>query len=219
MGCGMRKVYTSLNKNKIGSIGIGAMIVFISMVLVAGIAASVLISTSTNLEMQALKTGQENIAEVASAIRVESIEGYNSSGKITKMAVEVATRAGSPDVDLGEVVVEISDSSNKYILRYGGDLCAYADINGDLFSVGNFGDADDFDLIVVQDADISCSATNAIINFGDHVMLALDTSSVFSPGISPMTDVYGMIIPEVGAPAIIGFTSPSSYADQVMELQ
>ena len=50
-------------------------------------------------------------------------------------------------------------------------------------------------------------------------MLALDTSSVFSPGISPMTDVSGMIVPEVGAPAIIGFTSPSSYADQVMELQ
>jgi len=44
---------------------------------VAGIAASVLISTSTNLEMQALKTGQENIAEVASGIKVESVEGYN----------------------------------------------------------------------------------------------------------------------------------------------
>ena len=215
----MRKLCKRLKEKDVGSIGIGAMIVFIAMVLVAGIAASVLISTSSRLEMQALKTGQETIAEVGSGVKVESVEGYNSSGAITKLAVEVAPRAGSPDVDLGQAVVEISDSSNKYILRYGGDLCAYVDINGDLFSVGNFGDADDFDLIVVQDADSSCSATNAIINFGDHVMLALDTSSVFSPGISPMTDVSGMIIPEVGAPAIIGFTSPSPYADQVMELQ
>jgi len=215
----MRKLQISLNKNKVGSIGIGAMIVFISMVLVAGIAASVLISTSTNLEMQALKTGQENIAEVASGIKVESIEGYNSSGLITKMAVEVATRSGSPDVDLGQAIVEISDSTTKYVLRYGGDVCDADDINGDLFSVGNFGDADDFDLIIVQDADSSCSANNPVINFGDHVMLALDPSNIFSPGISPMTDVSGMIIPEIGAPGIIGFTTPSSYADQVMELQ
>lgn len=79
--------------------------------------------------------------------------------------------------------------------------------------------ADDFDLIIVQDADSSCLANNPVINFGDHVMLALDTSSVFSPGISPMIDVSGMVIPEVGDPAIIGFIAPSSYADQVMELQ
>jgi len=215
----MRKVQSSLNKNKIGSIGIGAMIVFISMVLVAGIAASVLITTSTNLEMQALKTGQENIAEVASGIKVESVEGYNSSGKITKLAIEVATRAGSPDVDLGQSIVEISDSSNKYILRYGGSVAAATDINGDLFAISDFGDDDNFDIIVVQDADSSCSATNPIINFGDHVMLALDTSNVFSPGISPSTDVSATIIPEVGAPGILGFTTQSSYADQIMELQ
>ena len=215
----MRRVQISLFRNTVGSIGIGAMIVFISMVLVAGIAASVLISTSTNLEMQALKTGQENIAEVGSGIRVECVEGYNSSGEITKIAIEVATRAGSPDVDLGQAIVEISDSTNKYILRYGGAVASADDINGDLFGITNFGDADDFDIIMVQDADDSCSATNPIINFGDHAVIALNAGSVFSPGISPMTDVSGMIVIEVGAPAIIGFRTPSSYADQIMELQ
>ena len=73
----MTKMKNTLKEKDVGAIGIGAMIVFIAMVLVAGIAASVLISTSTNLEMQALKTGQENIAEVASGLRVESIEGFN----------------------------------------------------------------------------------------------------------------------------------------------
>jgi len=214
-------LFKNSKEKNVGSIGIGAMVVFISLVLVAGIAASVLIQTSTELEMQALNTGQETIAETASGLKVETVEGYNSSGLITKLAIEVAIRAGSPDIDLGESVVEISDSSNKYILRYGGAVCAVTDVNGDIFAVGAFGDADDFDIISIQDADSSCSSNTPVINFGDHVMLAISANLVFTSnsGILPRTDVSGMVIPEVGAPAIIGFTSPSSYSDQVMELQ
>ena len=217
----MRKLFKGLKEKDVGSIGIGAMIVFIAMVLVAGIAASVLISTSTSLEMQALKTGQESIAEVASGIKIEGVEGYQASSLITKMAIEIAPRAGSPDVDLSQAIVEISDSSNKYVLRYGGSLAASSAVNGNLFGVTNFGDADDFDLVVLQDADSSCGQTTPIINFGDHVALALDIDGVFSSnvGIGPRTDVAGMVIVEEGAPGILGFTTPSSYTGTTMELQ
>ena len=110
-----KKICRILKKEDVGSIGIGAMIVFIAMVLVAGIAASVLISTSTSLEMQALKTGRETIADVASGIKVEGVEGSQTSQLILQMAVEVAPRAGSPDIDLAQAVVEISDSSLSLI--------------------------------------------------------------------------------------------------------
>ena len=130
--------------------------------------------------MQALKTGQETIAEVGSGVKVEAVEGYNVSGAITKLAVEVAPRAGSPDVDLGQAVVEISDSSAKYVLRYGGDTCDDAAVNGDVFGVTNFGDADDFDIIVLQDADNSCSSSTPVLNFGDHVIVAIDADGIFT---------------------------------------
>ena len=84
-----------------GSIGIGAMIVFISMVLVAGIAASVLIQTSTNLESKALATGRETTAEVSSGLSVTKIIGSNSSGSIQYLAIIIRPRAGSADIDLG----------------------------------------------------------------------------------------------------------------------
>jgi len=217
----MRKILARNVDGEFGAIGIGAMIVFIAMVLVAGIAASVLISTSSRLEMQALKTGHETIAEVGSGVKVESVEGYNSSGAITKLAVEVAPRAGSPDVDLGQAVVEISDSSAKYILRYGSDACDDADVNGSVFGVTHFGDATTFDLIVLQDADVSCVSATPVINFGDHVIVAIDADGIFTTnsGIAPRTDVAGMVIVEEGSPGIIGFTTPSSYSETVMELQ
>ena len=211
----MKKIFRN---NELGSIGIGAMIVFIAMVLVAGIAASVLIQTSTRLEMQALKTGAETTDEVASGLKVEGIEGYNSSGSITKMAIEITSRAGSPDIDLAQAVVELSDSSSKYVLRYGSSVTGTANVDGSVFDVTNFGDADDFDIIVLQDADDSCTSANPVINFGDHVILAVDANSVFS-GISPRTDVFGMVVSEEGAPGIIGFTTPQSYTEDVMELQ
>ena len=214
----MGKIHKLWNKKDIGSIGIGAMIVFIAMVLVAGIAASVLIQTSTRLEMQALKTGQETTAEVSSGVKVEAIEGFNLSGKITKMAIEINGRAGSPDIDLSQAIVEISDSSNKYVLRWGSGVCLLADVAGSIFDVSDFGAADDFDIIVLQDADNSCTSTNPIINFGDHVILAVNTNLIFG-GVSPRTDVFGLVITEEGSPGIIGFTTPQSYTEDVMELQ
>jgi flagellin FlaB len=217
MGC--RKI-RRICKLDTASIGIGAMIVFIAMVLVAGIAASVLVQTSTRLEMQALRTGQETIAEVSSGLKIEAIEGHNTSGSIDKMAIEITSKAGAPDIDLAQTVIELSDSNDKFILTRGetDDYCNSSTVNGDLFANGKFGDATNFGITVLQDADESCTGSNPIINFGDHVVLGVNTDSVFT-GLDPRTDVSGLVICEEGSPGIIGFTTPASYIDPVMELQ
>jgi len=216
-----KNIVSTLKNKDVGSIGIGAMIVFIAMVLVAGIAASVLIQTSTRLEMQALKTGTETIAEVATGVLVEGIEGHNTSGLIDLMAIELMARAGSFDVDLSQAVIEISNSSAKVILKYSSNLLNITDVDGDLFNASGFTGADvtHFSIIVLQDADGSCTEETPIINFGDHVILAVNTSAIFGGGLLPRVDVFGQVIPEEGAPGIIGFKTPSSYTGAVMELQ
>ena len=208
----------AIKNEKIASIGIGAMIVFIAMVLVAGIAASVLVQTSSRLEMQALRTGHETISEVASGIKVEAVDGLNNSGRITKIIVEITSKAGSPSIDLTQTIVEISDSSEKYVLNYGNDLTNASSINGNIFDIVTFGDATSFDIVVYQDVDESCNSLNPVINFGDHVGLAINTSAIFN-GLEPRKDVDGLVLPEEGAPGIIGFTTPASLTDQVLELQ
>ena len=216
-----KKSFKKISGTDVAAIGIGAMIVFIAMVLVAGIAASVLVQTSSVLEMQALRTGQQTTSEVASGIYIEGIEGSNTSGAITKLAIEIKPRSGSPDIDLATTVIEISDSNTKYVLAYSSNNHTTAsNVNGNVFS-GSFypnsgGATSTFGIIVLQDADGSCISTNPIINFGDHVILAV--GNAFS-GISPRTDMSGMVVSEEGAPGIIGFRTPESYTENIMELQ
>jgi archaeal flagellin FlaB len=216
----MGKYAKKLKEKDVGSIGIGAMIVFIAMVLVAGIAASVLIQTSTKLESQAMKTGQETTAEVASGLQVINIEGYQTSSSISLLAVTVRARAGSKDIDLAETVIEISDSSTKNFLRFDSSKYTAADsIDGDLFTSSFYTTgAVNFSVIVLEDADGSCSSGNPVINSGDYIILGINTTACFS-GLSPRDDIWGLILPEEGAPGVINFKCPASFTTAVLELQ
>ena len=216
-----KEISRILKEKDVGSIGIGAMIVFIAMVLVAGIAASVLIQTSTTLESQALATGEETTAEVATGLSVVNIEGHKTGSTLDLLGIMIRPRAGSDDVDLAQTVIEISDSSTKNFLSY--DDSTYtpaAWIDGDLFGWDNYTDDNThFSIIVLEDADSSCSsASTAVINSGDYVILGVNVSQCFS-GLSPRDDVWGLVIPEEGSPGVINFKCPASFTDTVIELQ
>jgi len=224
----MRKICKMLRKKDVGSIGIGAMIVFIAMVLVAGIAASVLIQTSTKLESQAMRSGQETIAEVSTGLAVFDIEGKTGTSDLRDLAITVRARAGASDVDLNETTILITDGATKALLTYYGwsdaDLFnASVDADGQLFGTGNWSNLtnDYFGIIVLQDEDGSCTQTNPVINKGDKVVLTINCSSgkLFDGEIGERTDIYGQVIPEIGSPGIISFTTPASYNDVVYDLQ
>ena len=219
------RFFETLKRKDVGSIGIGAMIVFIAMVLVAGIAASVLIQTSTTLESQAMATGSETTDEVAGGIAVFDIEGHVATDDdIDGLAITVRVRAGSPDIDLNETMILLTDGSKKVLLRYD-----YADANHFNSSV-NESDAsvfgfnytslsnEEFGILVLNDADSSCSRYTPVINTGDKVMLFVDADACFGK-IQERTDVFGYIYPEHGSPGVISFRTPSSYSDTVYDLQ
>jgi flagellin FlaB len=157
----MGKIKKILEKD-VGSIGIGAMIVFIAMVLVAGIAASVLVQTANRLEIQAMTTGQDTEAEVATGIHVLDISGYgNGSGNdLWLMEIMIGPWAGAKEVDLSQTYVEISDTLIKNVLTYDStEFHEKDEINGDLWDPTFFESLDgtDFGIIVIEDGDNSLS--------------------------------------------------------------
>ncbi|HVQ01681.1 MAG TPA: flagellin, partial [Candidatus Thermoplasmatota archaeon] len=75
-----------------------------------------------------------------------------------------------------------------------------------------------YGLIVIRDADGSCTALKPILNDEDMVVLMVDTTTCFS-GIEPSVQVTGEIYPEFGISGRIGFTTPSSLIGTIVDLQ
>jgi len=213
----MRNIKKMLKEDDLGDMGIGAMIVFIAMVLVAGIAASVLIQTANRLEIQAMQTGQQTTEEVATGIGIEDITGEVVGGTIENVTICVSARSGSDDIDLSNTVVELSDSTNKYLLTYNTTLMCNVPAATGVFDTAAFSTDATFSIIVLEDADTSCVDANPVINRGDHVLLAISSDALFG-GLTERTDIWGMVIPESGASGVFAFRTPASYPDTVYDL-
>ena len=232
----MNKMFEMLRKKDVGAIGIGAMIVFIAMVLVAGIAASVLIQTSNTIQTQAMSTGQATTREVSSGISVFDIEGKINVTNNTKydmkyLAITVKARPGSNDIDLNNTYILISDGNKKALLRYGyDDADLYkADADGNVFDFLDTGakwnktNKSTFGIAVIQDYDKSIKRLTPVLNRGDKAVLLVRCSpqenGTFDAEIPERTNVFGRVIPEFGSPGVISFTTPMSYFDIIYDLQ
>ena len=97
------------NADDRGQVGIGTLIVFIAMVLVAAIAAGVLINTAGFLQSQAEATGQESTDLVSERIDVTSTVGIvndTNTDQLSEIRVGVSGAAGSDQIDLSSATIQ-----------------------------------------------------------------------------------------------------------------
>ena len=98
------------NTEERGQVGIGTLIVFIAMVLVAAIAAGVLINTAGFLQSQAEATGQESTDLVSERVQVTSAVGIVTSdatqGELSEIRISVAGSPGADEIDLSETTIQ-----------------------------------------------------------------------------------------------------------------
>jgi len=96
--------------NNRGQVGIGTLIVFIAMVLVAAIAAGVLINTAGLLQTQAEATGEESTEQVSDRITIQSATGTveaTDPATINSTNLTLTKSPGAGDIQLDNVSYQI----------------------------------------------------------------------------------------------------------------
>ena len=104
-----------------GQVGIGTLIVFIAMVLVAAIAAGVLVNTAGFLQATAEDAGQESVDKVTNRLDVVSQHGLvNDTGDgkaVDSLNLTVRLAAGSGAVSLEDTTIKyVSDSTARNLV-------------------------------------------------------------------------------------------------------
>lgn len=99
--------------------GIGTLILFIAMILVAAVAAGVLLQTSNSLQSKALSTGSQAKAQVTTGLQYLSIyadDGDDGDNSLENFYIEVKLIPGSDIIKLSDGIIELAfiDGSVSY---------------------------------------------------------------------------------------------------------
>jgi flagellin-like protein len=105
--------------NEKGQVGIGTLIIFIAMVLVAAVAAGVLVNTSGLLQSKAEDTGADAQAQVSNQIDVVSATGTVNSENVSEVVLVVKKSPGSDPIDLEEATIEYTSDTESATLTHG----------------------------------------------------------------------------------------------------
>lgn len=101
-------------RNEHAQAGVGTLIIFIAMVLVAAVAAAVLIQTSGVMQAKSTSTTKEAAAAIGENIAVESVDGLNAGGILTNLNITIKVAAGGSAMDLSKVLLKINSNTYNY---------------------------------------------------------------------------------------------------------
>ncbi len=109
-------------KQKRAEMGVGTLIVFIAMLLVAAVAAGVLIQTSSSLQERALSTGQQAQDQISTNAQVDEVSATDGrDSEITDFEQFMKLSPGSRPIKLDETMFTFNTQDETATLHYRGE--------------------------------------------------------------------------------------------------
>jgi len=182
----MEEAYHMDRDNESGSIGIGAMIVFIALILVAAVASTIIIKTAEELQQNAENTSDDTRKQISGKVSVVDV--------FVKTAADPLTTGANTDVATMEVISRISSGS---IGVADGDIeysisCRVTFTDGtSTFAVVDSGTADlkgVGDTTGIADEDMLPSGTYVIATLGTTTWDDIDTNGDTNGGAKDLAD-------------------------------
>ncbi|MGY8670221.1 MAG: hypothetical protein ACKVJ7_04135 [Candidatus Poseidoniales archaeon] len=167
--------------DNIGSIGIGAMIVFIALILVAAVASAVIIQTGEKLQQNAQQTGSDTQREIGGKITINGVKITNADD----IKIYFEPSPGSGVLNTVDIAWQVSCDNGGYNFAAGafGDGDATNDETGSNFAFpasqpeatndGGDGDFGDVDGVALGDGD-DTSREAITLTPGQNYVIELD---------------------------------------------
>lgn len=192
------KTRISILKDNQADVGIGTLIVFIAMILVAAVAAAVLIQTSGVLQQKAQQTGKEATSEVASNMKISSVVGTTDGSNIytQELNVTIELAAGGSSIDFSKVVIKYINESSTKVLNLQTDPAGGA--TGTLFNY--------------TEVRTGSGNANYVLQSGDLAIVTLDLNDMDQELYARKKGTL-QIIPESGTMVIKDVVAPATFGD------
>jgi len=212
----------NITEDEQAAVGIGTLIVFIAMILVAAVAASVIIQTAENLQQRAYAVGKQTIRDVSSGLQVIDVTGYTdvNKTKIQYLAIALSPRAGSLDIDLNRTLIYLKLNNFSVLslntaqrISSNGYTSIFHALNLSQLNGTNFG------VIAIHDRDDSIIKTNGI-SATDQAIFMVNLSAVLpdTGGLQAGEVLEGTIVPDFGGSGVFVAQAPMAFKYQVCEL-
>ncbi|MBE0518568.1 MAG: flagellin [Thermoplasmata archaeon] len=182
-----------------GEMGVGTLLIFIAMIIVAAVAAGVLVQTAYKLQQQAEATGDEAVQDVAAGFKILAIWGStNATSVIDTVYIKIALIAGSPGINLENTLIEVTQTIG------GGTGSEVTLVYGEAAS------DTEFNATELRDMDPSTSAV--MMTAGDvfQVKIDLTTASGITMELDPQERLTLLFMPKHGVPTYLEITAPAT---------
>ncbi len=174
--------------------GIGTLIIFIAMILVAAVAAGVLIQTASSLQSKSLDVGRQSQEKITTDVEVVQVYSNDTddnviNGTIDRMTMVIRLGSGSAPINLNDLIIKMDTQAGSQTVQY-----------------SQAGPANEINYTVTYISNGGTAAADGYLSVGDLASIIFTTSNTVNEGETATL----RLLTKNGAVKPVDLTTPSA---------